>query len=62
MRKTRLPRNLKDATWTITDTASTTKTPPTTTNRISFLLMTATIPSAAPSPRLPTSPMKIWAG
>src|SRR5260370_21689142 len=62
MRNTRLPVNLNDATWMITDSVSSTNTPPTITSSISCLMRIATVPSAAPSASDPTSPMKISAG
>ena len=45
-----------------TDSASSTKTPPTMTSSSSCLIRMATVPSAAPSASDPTSPMKISAG
>ncbi len=49
-------------TCTITDSASSTKTPPTNTSSSSCLIRMATVPSAPPSASDPTSPMKISAG
>src|SRR5580700_379410 len=62
MRNTRLPVLLNDATWITTDSASSTKMPPTITSNSSCLMRIATAPSAAPSASEPTSPMKISAG
>ena len=47
IRKTRLPVVLKEATWMITDSASSTKSPPTIASSISCLVMTATAAIAA---------------
>ncbi len=60
--KTRLPVVLNEATWTMTESASSTNTPPTITSRNSCLMRSATVPSAPPRPSDPTSPMKISAG
>ena len=46
----------------ITDSASSTKTPPTIGSSSSCLMRMATVPSAPPSASEPTSPMKISAG
>ena len=46
----------------ITDSASTTKSPPMIASTISCLVATAIAPSAPPSARLPVSPMKTAAG
>src|SRR6185503_10487574 len=62
MRKTRLPVSLKEATCTITDSASSTNRPPTSTSSSSCLHSTATVPMAPPSASDPTSPMNISAG
>src|SRR5688572_26241039 len=62
MRKTRLPVSLNDATCTMTDSVSTTNTPPMISSTISWRTMTAIVPSAAPSPSAPTSPMNTSAG
>src|SRR4051795_1278122 len=45
-----------------TDSASSTKTPPTMTSTNSCLMRSAIVPSAAPSASDPTSPMKMSAG
>ena len=42
--KMRLPLSLKEATWVMTERASTTKTPPKRTKRSSFFVMILTIP------------------
>src|SRR5260370_39947377 len=62
MRNTRLPVDLNEATCMTTDSASSTKTPPTITRSSSCLIRIATVPSAAPSASDPTSPMKLSAG
>src|SRR4030095_8273005 len=62
MRKIRTPRVLKEPTWRMTDIASRTNSPPTTTSSISCLLRTASVPRALPSAIEPTSPMKTSAG
>src|SRR5262249_18981050 len=62
MRKMRLRRSLNDTTCPIRDSASTTKMPPTRTRTISWRVMRATTPIAAPSASEPTSPMNICAG
>src|SRR5512134_423666 len=62
MRKIRFRVNLYEVTWEITEIASTTNTPPATTNTNSCLLINATIPSAAPNASEPTSPINICAG
>src|SRR5437667_12856057 len=59
---TRRPVNLNEATWMMTDSASSTNTPPTMPSSSSGLMRMATVPSAAPSASDPTSPMKISAG
>src|SRR5580704_17814183 len=46
----------------ITESASSTKTPPIESSRISCLMITATVPIAPPSASDPTSPMNISAG
>src|SRR3954469_17883822 len=60
--KTRLPVSLNDATCTITLSVSSTKMPPHTTSVNSFLVSTASMPSAPPSESEPTSPMNTAAG
>ena len=62
MRKIRLPVSLKEATCRITDSASITNRPPTSSSTISCLVSTATVPSAPPRASEPTSPMKTSAG
>src|SRR5262249_39259564 len=62
MRKMRLRRSLYEATCPITDSASATKTAPTSRRTISCRVTRATRPSAAPSASEPTSPMNICAG
>src|SRR5580765_3355004 len=62
MRNTRCPVSLNEATWMITESATSTKTPPTSPSNSSCLIKMATVPSAAPSASEPTSPMKISAG
>src|SRR5690606_25086833 len=54
---TRLPVSLKLATWTISETVSSTKIPPTISKVNSFFEATARNPSPAPSGSEPTSPM-----
>ena len=54
--------SLNDATWIITDSVSTTNTPPMMNSTISWRTTRATMPSAAPSASAPTSPMKTSAG
>ena len=49
MRNTRLPVSLKDDTWMITDSVSSTNRPPTMASTISCLVATAMAPSAPPS-------------
>ena len=49
MRKMRLPVSLKEATWMITESASTTKTPPMSGRSSSFLVSSARVPRAPPS-------------
>src|ERR1700728_2337606 len=60
--KMRLPVSLKEITWTMTETASSTNRPPITASTISCLVATATAPSMPPSASEPVSPMKIDAG
>jgi hypothetical protein len=62
MRNTRLPVSLNEATWIITETASTTNTPPMMNSTNSWRTITATVPSAAPRDSAPTSPMNTSAG
>ena len=62
IRNTRRPVSLNDATCTMTDTVSTTNTPPMISSTISWRTTTATTPSAAPSASAPMSPMKTCAG
>src|SRR5215468_9396944 len=62
MRNTRLPVSLNETTCTITDTASSTNSPPTMASSNSCLVATATEPSSPPSASDPVSPMKIDAG
>src|SRR6185312_6662969 len=62
MRNTRLPVSLNESTCTITDTASSTNSPPTTASTISCLVATAIAPIMPPSASDPVSPMKIEAG
>jgi hypothetical protein len=62
MRNTRLPVSLKLATWTITDTASSTNKPPIIASTSSCLAMTLIVPSAPPSESEPVSPIKTIAG
>src|SRR5262249_23120196 len=62
MRNTRLPVSLNDTTCTITDTASSTNSPPTMPRTISCLVATAIAPSMPPSASEPVSPMKTEAG
>ena len=61
-RNTRLPVSLNETTCTITDTASSTNSPPTTASTISCLVATAIAPIMPPSASEPVSPMKIEAG
>ena len=56
------PVSLNETTCTITDTASSTNSPPTMASTISCLMATATVPSRPPSASEPVSPMKIDAG
>src|SRR5262249_39956999 len=51
MRKTRLPVSLKERTWTMTETVSRTKSPPTMASTSSCLTMTEMVPSAPPTER-----------
>ena len=51
-----------EATCRMTDTVSSTKMPPMMKNTISCRVITATVPSAAPSASAPTSPMNTCAG
>jgi len=62
MRKTRLPVRRNDATCNITEKASIMNRPPTRNSSSSCLIRIATVPSAPPRDRLPTSPMNTWAG
>src|SRR6185312_2567627 len=62
IRNTRLPRNLKLPTCSITDAVSTTNKPPITSRMISWRTITATQPIAAPIASAPTSPMNTCAG
>ncbi len=62
MRKTRRPVSLKLATWTITETVSSTKRPPMMARTISCLVITLMAPSAPPIDKEPVSPMKTIAG
>ena len=62
MAKIRLPVSLKDTTWTITETVSSTNSPPTMNSTSSCLVMTLTAPRAPPKDNDPVSPMKIFAG
>ena len=52
MRKTRRPVRLNQNTWMMTDSVSTTNSPPTMASTTSCLVATATAPSAPPSARL----------
>src|SRR6266852_1495002 len=58
----RLPVSLKLRTWIMTETASMTKTPPTTTSNNSCLQQIATTPIRPPIASEPVSPMKTLAG
>src|SRR5258707_10100432 len=62
MRKIRLPVKRNDITCRITESASSTKTPPTKNSKISCLMATATMPIDPPSASEPTSPMNTSAG
>ena len=62
MRKMRLPVKWKLSTWRITETASTMKMPPMTSDVASVLVSTARAAKPAPSASEPVSPMKIDAG
>src|SRR5690606_33377466 len=62
IRKIRFPRSLNEATWSITETISTKKTPWRITLASSFLVSTARVPSAPPRASAPMSPMKTLAG
>ena len=62
IRNTRLPVNLKLATWIITDNVSMTNTPPMITSTSSWRTITASVPSTAPSASAPMSPMNTIAG
>src|SRR3954451_18393450 len=62
IRKTRLRKVWKLATWIRTDSASITKMPPRMISSTSVLVITATPAIAPPSPSEPVSPMKIEAG
>ena len=56
------PVALKYMTCNITDSVSATNTPPIMNNTISWRVMMATVPSAAPMDSAPTSPMNTSAG
>src|SRR6185437_2054583 len=56
------PVNLNETTCTITETASSTNSPPTIASTISCLIATAIVPIMPPSASEPVSPMKIDAG
>src|SRR5690606_27960177 len=62
MRKMRLPRILNEATWSITETISTRKTPWRTAEASSCFVITASVPRAPPRASAPMSPMKTLAG
>src|SRR3546814_20959598 len=62
IRNTRLPVRLNDATWIITDSVSTTHTPPMITSHRSWRTTTATVPSRPPSDRAPMSHLNTSAG
>ena len=62
MRKTRFPVSLKLATWTITDTVSSTNSPPMMASTSSCLVMTLITPMAPPMASDPVSPMNTMAG
>ena len=62
MRNTRLPVSLNESTCTITDTASSTNSPPTIAEHDLVLGATAIAPIMPPSASEPVSPMKIEAG
>ncbi|MCY1382517.1 hypothetical protein D9M69_705440 [compost metagenome] len=53
---------LNQVTWIITESVSTTNTPPMMNSTTSWRTMTAMVPSAPPSASAPTSPMKTCAG
>ncbi|KAG1583867.1 hypothetical protein G6F46_015051 [Rhizopus delemar] len=54
MRNTRLPVSLNEATWIITDSVSITNTPPMITSTSSWRVITAIVPSTAPSASAPS--------
>src|SRR5271169_849999 len=58
----RFPVKRNDKTCRMTESASSTNTPPTKNSRISCLMATATIPIEPPSASEPTSPMNTSAG
>ena len=60
--KTRLPVDLKEITWIMTERASMTKTPPTITSKNSVFVITATAANAPPKASDPVSPIKTLAG
>jgi hypothetical protein len=62
IRSTRLPNHLKLSTWTMTESASTTKIPPIRRSSGSVFVMIAKAASEPPSPIEPVSPMKTCAG
>ena len=62
IRKTRRPQYLKQTTWMITESASTTKMPPISSSRSSVLVMIAKPASAPPNAIEPVSPMNTSAG
>ena len=62
MRKTSRPVSLKLATWTMTDTVSSTNSPPMMASTSSCLVMTLMQPSAPPQESEPVSPMNTIAG
>ena len=62
IRKIRRPHHLKVSTWSITESASITKMPPTSTSSSSTLRKIAIAASAPPSAIEPVSPMKTSAG
>ncbi|MNT74437.1 hypothetical protein D3C72_2132580 [compost metagenome] len=53
---------MNDPTCKITDSVSTTNTPPIINSKNSWRSSTAMVPNAPPSANEPTSPMKTWAG
>ena len=62
IRNTRRPVRLNQNTWMMTETVSTTKSPPTIASTISCLVATASPPSAPPRASEPVSPMNTAAG